>query len=85
MSKHSIQNDPEIQKWMESKNKTKKMKRGIETHRWGYYTKGDNQLIGTCIASTRWEAISYFEEIELDYYSVINEREIKIIDQNKDE
>ena len=61
------------------------MKKGIETHRWGYYTKGDNQLIGTCIASTLWEAISYFEDIELDYHGVENEIEIKIVNTDDKE
>jgi len=56
---------------------------GIETHRWGYYSKtGPNKLIATCIASTLYEAESYFEEIELVVDANI---EVKIINQNKDE
>jgi len=58
-------------------------KEGIETHRWGYYSKtGPNKLIATCIASTLYEAESYFEDIELVVNSYV---EIKIINQNKDE
>ena len=58
-------------------------KEGIETHRWGYYSKtGPNKLIATCIASTLDEAESYFEDIELVVNSYV---EIKIINQNKDE
>mgnify|MGYP003651416105 FL=1 len=58
-------------------------KEGIETHRWGYYSKtGPNKLIATCIASTLYEAESYFEDIELVVDSYV---EIKIINQNKNE
>ena len=38
------------------------MKKGIETHKWGYFRISDNKLIATCIADTYWEAISYFED-----------------------
>ena len=56
---------------------------GIETHRWGYYSNtGPNKLIATCIASTLYEAESYFEDIELVVDSYV---EIKIINQNKDD
>ena len=58
-------------------------KEGIEKHRWGYYSKTEpNKLIATCIASTLYEAESYFEEIELVVDSYV---EIKIINQNEDE
>ena len=59
-------------------------KEGIEKHRWGYYSKTElpNKLIATCIASTLYEAESYFEEIELVVDANI---EVKIINQNKDE
>jgi hypothetical protein len=43
------------------------MKRGIEIHKWGYFRVSDNLLIATCIASTYFEAVCYFEEIELVY------------------
>ena len=56
---------------------------GIERHRWGYYSKTEpNKLIATCIASTLYEAESYFEEIELVVDANI---EVKIINQNKDD
>jgi hypothetical protein len=55
---------------------------GIERHRWGYYSKTElpNKLIATCIASTLYEAESYFEDIGLVVDSYV---EIKIINQNK--
>ena len=58
-------------------------KKGIETHKWGYYSKtGPNKLIATCIASTLYEAESYFEEIELVVDANI---EVKIINQTKED
>jgi len=41
------------------------MKKGIETHQWGFYRYSDNMLIATCIATTYYESVSYFEEIGL--------------------
>ena len=65
------------------KPKEKMKEKGIETHRWGYYSKTEpNKLIATCIASTLYEAESYFEEIKLFVDANI---EVKIINQNKDE
>jgi len=54
------------------------MKQGIETHRWGFYRIGDNQLIATCIAQTYYEAVSYFEEICLGIDSMY---EIRIMNK----
>ena len=40
-------------------------KKGIETHRWGYYIKLDQKLLATCRAKTLYEAQNYFEEVDL--------------------
>jgi hypothetical protein len=54
----------------------KTMKKGIETHQWGYFQISDGKLIATCIANTYWEAIGYFE----DELMVIDVRyEVRII------
>ena len=55
-------------------------KKGIETHRWGYYIKGDNKLIATCLANTFYEAEAYFEDAEL---ICDNHVEIRIETKNK--
>jgi hypothetical protein len=41
------------------------MKVGIETHQWGFFQISEGKLIATCIAKTYWEAISYFENVNL--------------------
>lgn len=41
------------------------MKLGIETHQWGFYRVKDDVLIATCIATTYYEATTYFEDVEL--------------------
>ena len=56
-------------------------KKGIETHRWGYYIKADNKLIATCLANTFYEAEAYFEDVELICDEYV---EIRMINQNKD-
>jgi len=58
-------------------------KKGIETHRWGYYIKADNKLIATCLANTFYEAEAYFEDAELIYEDEYVE--IRIVNQNNDE
>jgi hypothetical protein len=42
------------------------MKKGIQTHTWGYYKSLDQTLIATCIADTLFEAESYFEDVDLE-------------------
>ena len=43
------------------------MKKGIQTHTWGYYRASDKKLIATCLANTLYEAIAYFEDNDLLY------------------
>ena len=57
-------------------------KKGIETHRWGYYIKADNKLIATCLANTFYEAETYFEDVELICDKYV---EIRIVNQNKED
>jgi hypothetical protein len=42
-----------------------KMEPGIQIHQWGFYRYSDNMLIATCVATTYYEAVSYFEEVGL--------------------
>jgi hypothetical protein len=41
------------------------MKLGVQTHQWGYFRVGDQVMIATCIATSYFEAVAYFEEIGL--------------------
>ena len=41
------------------------MKNGILQLRWGYYNLKE-ELIAICVANTRYEAITYFDEAQLD-------------------
>jgi hypothetical protein len=48
------------------------MEPGIQIHQWGFYRYSDNMLIATCVATTYYEAVSYFEEVGLVVDSIIH-------------
>lgn len=60
------------------------MKNGIIQIKWAYYNIKE-ELIAMCIANTRYEAISYFDEVGLDtteaHHSVRMYIELKEVEQ----
>ena len=59
------------------------MKNGILKLKWAYYNIKD-ELIAICIADTRYEAITYFEDAKLDiteaHHSVRLYQELKEVE-----